>query len=86
MEKGRCIYMLKGVLKKSSARWSHEATVNFLVSSIRKILYHVSGWEFYWRGLGGLLLKATAEFTRYILELFCLPFPEAPSPSLGDAL
>lgn len=71
-----------------SARWSHEAAVNFVVSSIRNILDHVSGSDFYWRMFCAFSSSATAQFTRSVLELlFILPdVPSPPSPILGDAL
>lgn len=70
----------------SIARWSHEATVNFVVSSIRNILDHISGWDFYWEVLWAFSSSATAQFARSILELFRLPFLDAPSLSYWEML
>lgn len=79
------IHISKDGLKKGSARWSHEATVNFVVSSIRNMRSCFRMGPLLER-VGGFSSSATAQFTRCILELFCSPFPETPSPSLGHAL
>lgn len=77
---------MKYGLKMNIARWFHEATVYFVVSSIRNKLDHTSGWDFYWRVLWAFSSSAPAQFTRSLLELFCLPFLCAPSPSYWEML
>lgn len=77
---------MKYGLKMNIARWFYEATVYFVVSSIRDKLDHTSGWDFYWRVLWAFSSSATAQFTRSIFKLFCLPFLCAPSPSYWEML
>lgn len=71
----------------SIARWSHEATVNFVVSSIRNILDHISGWDFYWGGVVGLLLKCHCSIYKVHLRALLFTLPGCTkSVILGDAL